>query len=48
MKSLLLGASQPPVTIAMVVSGMDWTRQLIPDNVDEDMKTSQVKENVSF
>lgn len=48
MKRLLLEASQPSVAIAIVVIGMNWTSWLIPDNVDADMKTFQVKENVSF
>lgn len=47
-KCLQLEASQPPVAIAIVVIGMNWTSRLIPDNVDADMKTFQVRENVSF
>lgn len=39
MKNLLLEPSQPPVAIAIVVIGMNWTSLLIPDNIAADMKT---------
>lgn len=48
MKNLLLEASQPPVAIAIVVIGMNWTCLLIPDNIAADMKTFQVKKLSSF